>query len=81
MPGKVIEAKQWRHVSGRTASVCGACPWHSEAERTEWKIVAAGYTIQHPDGTQGIGRAPFKTREEAQAWIDRNSRFPGMSQD
>jgi hypothetical protein len=77
---QAIEAKVWRHTSGRTASVCGACPWTSEAERAAWALVVVGWTIQHADGTRGIGRVPFKTREEAQAWIDAHPRFPGMSQ-
>lgn len=80
MAGTVIEAKVWRHTSGRTASICGAVPWHTAAERASWTIETVGYTIQHPDGTRGIGRAPFKTRDEAQAWIDQNPRFSGMSQ-
>jgi hypothetical protein len=81
MPSRPIEAKRWRHTSGRAASVYGACPWTSEADEPNWEIETAGWTVQHPDGTTGIGRVPFATREEAQAWCDANPRFPGMRQD
>jgi hypothetical protein len=39
-----------------------------------------GWTVAHPDGTRGLGRPPFATREAAQAWCDANPYFPGMSQ-
>lgn len=81
MPGQVIESRRWIHTSGRTASPYGSAPWTSEADRPNWSIEVQGYTIQHPDGTIGIGRKPFETRAEAQAWIDRNPNFRGMQQD
>jgi hypothetical protein len=81
MAGKVIEAFVWLHTSGRRASVYGACPWHSDAEKMDWAMACDGFTILHPDGTIGIGRPPFATREEAQAWVDANPRFSGMRQD
>jgi hypothetical protein len=81
MTGKAIEAKRWRHISGRTASVYGACPWTSEADEPNWRIESAGWTVQHPDGTTGIGRVPFATKEEADAWIAAHPRFPGMRHD
>jgi hypothetical protein len=80
MPGKVIEHMVWKHTSGRTASVRGACPWTRESEKADWALSFAGFTIQHPDGTTGLGRPPFTTREEAQAWVDAHPKFPGMSQ-
>lgn len=46
-----------------------------DAERVE-----EGWTVEHPDGTRGLGRPPFKTQEEAQDWCDKNPHFPGMSQ-
>ncbi len=79
--GEVIESRRWRHTSGRTASPYGSAPWLSEADRANWALEVVGFTIKHPDGTTGIGRAPFATREEAQAWIDANPHFPGMQQD
>jgi len=81
MASKVIEARAWKHgPSGRLASLHGACPWGAESERIDWAIVSTGWTVAHPDGTTGIGRVPFKTREEAQAWVDAHPCFPGMSQ-
>lgn len=44
-------------------------------------LVSEGFTVQHPDGTTGLGRKPFATEAEAQAWCDANPRFRGMSQD
>lgn len=86
--GEVIEARRWKHTgnaaqpaTGRTASVYGSVPWVSEADRSAWTLEVVGYTIKHPDGTVGIGRPPFATREEAQAWVDKNPNFPGMQQD
>ena len=79
--GEVIEAKRYRHTNGRTASPYGAAPWTSEADRANWTLEVVGYTIKHPDGTIGIGKPPFPTREAAQAWIDANQHFRGMQQD
>ena len=86
--GEVIESRRWRHTgnalypaSGRTASPYGAAPWLSENERSAWTLEVVGYTIKHPDGTIGIGKPPFPTREAAQAWIDANPHFRGMQQD
>jgi hypothetical protein len=74
--GEVIEARQWRHPSGRTASVYGSLP-----QGEGWEIVTTGWTIQHPDGTIGLGRPPFASKAEAQAWVDAHPNFPGMQQD
>lgn len=81
MAGKVVEAMVWKHASGRTASVGGAVPWTCRADADQWKMEQVGFTIMHPDGTTGIGRVPFKTRAEAQAWVDTHPNFRGMSQD
>lgn len=86
--GEVIESRRWRHTgnalypaTNRTASPYGSAPWLSENERSAWTLEVVGYTIKHPDGTIGIGRAPFETREAAQAWVDKNPHFRGMQQD
>lgn len=76
---RVVKAYVWRHISGRTVSVGGAVPYHSAAECTEWEMIQVGWTIQHADGTRGIGRVPFTTQEDAQAWINAHPRFRGMS--
>ncbi|UTC28516.1 hypothetical protein GURKE_05140 [Brevundimonas phage vB_BpoS-Gurke] len=77
-----IEHFVWRHaVTGRTASIRGAAPWTSEADRPHWTREAAGWTVEHPDGTTGLARPPLATEAEAQAWCDANPNFPGMSRD
>lgn len=73
--GEVIPSRRYRHPDGRTASIYGAAPGPG------FEIETVGWTIKHPDGTIGIGRAPFTTREEAQAWVDKNPTFRGMQQD
>jgi hypothetical protein len=79
---RAIESKVWRnYITGQTASVCGAVPYHNAAECAEWQIVTRGWTIEHDDGTRGIGRVPFETREAAEAWIAAHPKFRGMSQD
>jgi hypothetical protein len=50
---------------------------------TSWKpdtavLVTVGWTVSHDDGTTGLGRKPFATQAEAQAWCDANPRFRGM---
>jgi hypothetical protein len=77
---RVIEHMVWKHTSGRTASTRGACPWTRDSERNDWSMDLAGFTVLHPDGTTGLGRPPFLTREDAQAWCDKNPNFKGMSQ-
>ena len=43
-------------------------------------LITQGFTVEHPDGTTGLGRKAFDTESEAQAWCDANPRFRGMSQ-
>lgn len=80
MPGTVIPARAYVHTDGRRASIYGAVPWTSDAGKADWSIIETGFSIQHPDGTIGLGRVPFKTREDAQAWVDTHPNFPGMNQ-
>jgi hypothetical protein len=60
-------------------SVYSAFPrdWNADGA---WTLETRGFTIRHPDGTTGLGRAPFATRDEAQAWVDAHPHFPGMNQ-
>jgi hypothetical protein len=70
---EVIESEVWRSNTGRTASIYGALPWISEAQRISegWEMVTTGYTVRDTvANTVGIGREPWKTRAEAQAWVD-----------
>jgi hypothetical protein len=73
---EVIESKRWQNNAGRTASIYGAAPYLSQSQRVaeEWQIVTVGYTVRNlSDGTVGIGRVPWTTREEAQAWVDKHA--------
>lgn len=83
MPCTVIPSRRWRHApTGRTASLYGAAPWTSAADKGNWQIEESGFTIQNPDGTIGCGKPPSATIEEAQALADRLNarRFTGMNQ-
>lgn len=78
---EVIPYRRWVHgATGRTASISGAVPYAHDAEAEGWAVEAYGYTVRHPDGTTGLGRAPFTTAAEAQAWVDAHPTFRGMSQ-
>ena len=78
--GKVVPAKHWKNkLTGATASIHGSVPWRG-ADKEDWEVVEAGFTISWPDGTFGIGREPFASRERAQRWVDEHPKFPGMSQ-
>lgn len=79
--GEVIEARRWRHPSGATASLSGAVPWSATRPQHEWELEVYGWTVKHPDGTTGLGKPPFETREAAQAWVDEHPNFKGMQQD
>lgn len=80
--GEVIESRIWRHkLTGKQASPYGAAPWLSESDRSNWELQVRGWTIQHPDGTIGLGRAPFPTKAEAEAWVQAHPHFKGMQQD
>lgn len=68
---EVIESKSWKRDDGATASIYGAVPWTSSSEEKRWKIVPRGFTVRdNVSGTVGIGKQPWATRAEAQAWVD-----------
>lgn len=72
---EVVESQIWRHTSGRTASIYGAVPYTSEADRQNWKIEIVGFTwYDTRTNTYGLGRRPAKTREEAQEVADKINR-------
>ena len=63
---KVIEAKHWiNKVTGQTASVYGAIPYTSLADKNNWEIATVGWTWVRSDGCIGLGRTPAKTKLEA----------------
>lgn len=74
---EVIESKRWKNtVTGATASIYGAVPYTSEADKGRWVVETVGYTWRREDGTVGLGRVPAKTLEEALAVMERvNSRI------
>jgi hypothetical protein len=70
----VIESKVWQRDDGATASIYGSLRWVSESEKPRWTMVTRGYTVRDNErGTVGIGRQPWKTREEAQAWVEKET--------
>lgn len=70
---KVIPSRRWQNsVTGATASVYGAVPYVSDADKADWAIVTVGYSIQNDDGTIGQGRRPYASEAEAQAVLDAN---------
>jgi hypothetical protein len=68
---EVIPSKQWiNSETGQTASIYGAVPYLSESEKAQWSVAVRGYTVRNlKTGAVGIGRMPWKTEEEALAWI------------
>ena len=67
----VVASRAWQHTDGHQASIYGSLPWCSEAQAADWTMVHRGWTVQcERTGTVGIGRLPWATREEAQAWVE-----------
>ena len=63
----IIESRCWTNtMTGQTASIYGAVPYTNEADKANWTVIQRGFTFQHPDGTVGNGRQPFKTKVEAE---------------
>ena len=73
---EIIESRKWFNIkTEQTASIFGAVPYYSEADKPNWIIKATGYTWKLDNGTVGLGRVPAKTYEEAKEVMDRvNSR-------
>lgn len=62
---EVIPSTRYRNtVTGRSASIYGACPWSSKDE-ADWMVETSGFTWRCANGTIGLGRVPAATREEA----------------
>lgn len=71
MQYEVIPSRRWRHVSGRAASIYGACPWTGAPGNTreDWTMEETGWTVRNPyNGEVGACRVPFATREEAESF-------------
>ena len=73
--GEVVPSRRWKHRNGATASPYGAVPWTGAPgnRKEDWSKETVGWTIQWGDGTVGIGRQPFKTQAEAQAWLNKEN--------
>lgn len=69
---RVIESLGWINiVTGHTASVYGAVPYTTQADKPNWKIERLGYTWELDNGTIGLGRMPMATLKEAQDFMDK----------
>ena len=69
---EIIESKRWvNSQTGRMASVYGAVPWTSAADKPNWTVETVGYTWRCKDGTVGLGRCPVSTYAEAQEVMER----------
>ena len=65
---EIIPAKRWVHTDGRTASIYGACPYVSDADKASWTMQSVGFTIRdNKTNTVGLGRTPFASIADAQA--------------
>lgn len=66
-PIEIVESKIWfNRITGRTASIYGAVPWSTQAQKAEWSLETRGYALRFDNGTVGHGARPFKTRKEAE---------------
>lgn len=67
----VLESRVWRNAdTGARASIYGASPYRGD--KGAWEIVSQGWTIRdNKNGTVGMGRAPFPSQADAQAFADR----------
>lgn len=72
---EVVESKQWvNKTTGQTASVFGAVPWTRPSEKSHWSMESVGWTVRdNRNGTVGIGRQPWKSKAQAQAWVDKEN--------
>jgi len=67
----IIESRRWKNKkTGATASIYGAVPYGNESDKKNWEIETVGFTARNErTGQVGIGRAPWKSRGEAEAWL------------
>ena len=69
---EVIPSRVYKREDGLKASIYGACPWNSDAEKARWQCVVQGWTVRdNHSNTVGMGRPPFATKEEAEAFVTR----------
>lgn len=73
---EVIEARRWKNrKTGATASIYGAVPWGGgNGAKEDWEIQTTGFTVRNlRTGTVGIGRVPWASRSEAEAWVEKEN--------
>lgn len=72
MKYQVIKSKVWKHkITGAIASIYGASPWNSPADKVNWFIEVRGWTVFNPYTNEvGIGKASWGTEEAAQTFSD-----------
>lgn len=69
---QVTITKQWKNSkTGATASAASSArfPWANEADRPNWKLVEAGFSVFNPRNGTYATKQVFKTRAEAEAWL------------
>ncbi len=67
---EVIESKVWIGPNDQKVSIYGSVPYTSEADKKLWSIKTIGYTVyDNVRNTVGVGRVPWKTKEEAEDWV------------
>lgn len=76
---EAIESRCWKNsVTGQTAGLFGAHPSTSKEDDKNWAVVSRGWTVRNLDnGTTGIGRVPWETKEEAETWIEQYNKRCG----
>lgn len=77
----IVPHRIWKHTDGRTVSIFGAVPYTNNNEDRAWAVVAAGFTVYNSQAnTYGIGRAPFESQAEGQAWLDNQRKLDSQYQ-
>lgn len=73
---EVVESRAYVHPDkDYKVSIFGAHPGEG------WEVKTTGFTVRNMDnGTYGIGKVPWKTRQEAQTWVDKENQRLGNQQ-
>ena len=68
---KIVPSMAWVHTeNGQRVSIYGACPWTHPRDIQYWKKRQVGWTTYNiREGTYGLGREPFATREGIEAFL------------
>lgn len=75
-PMSYERSRTWVSAAGRRASIYGALPWYTQAQRDAegWRMVTRGWVPCWADGTVGAGRQPHGTLAEARAFYGAESK-------